>query len=137
MTIAVHTLAHSDDPAATRTFFGEVLGLAFVADDDSSEPGAQPDTDQAWLIFDTGPSELGVHPTAFAADGAVERAPRHHQISFMVDDITAATDEITSRGGQLVSRPTEFFWGTGVEVAVPGSYPVLVHQAAHRSASKR
>jgi len=37
-----------------------------------------------WLIFRTGPSELGVHPTGPMHDGST--ALRHHAISFVVDD---------------------------------------------------
>ena len=54
MITAIHTLVYSDDPDATRAFLRDVLGWPYVEHPESS-PG--------WLIFKTGPSELGVHPT--------------------------------------------------------------------------
>ena len=52
MITALHTLIYSDDAAATRAFLRDVVGLAHV------------DDGEGWLIFRTGPSELGVHPTS-------------------------------------------------------------------------
>jgi catechol 2,3-dioxygenase-like lactoylglutathione lyase family enzyme len=51
---AIHMLIYSDDAPATRAFLRDVLAFPFV-EDAGPEPG--------WLIFSTGPSELGVHPT--------------------------------------------------------------------------
>lgn len=50
----VHLLFYSRDPAADRAFLREVLGWPSVEDPGSGE---------GWLIFETPPSELGVHPT--------------------------------------------------------------------------
>lgn len=117
---AVHTLVYSDDPPATRAFFRDVLGFPFVSDD-AGEP-----TEQSWLIFGTGPSELGVHPTG---DGGP-----HHQISFVVADIAAAVETIRSRGGVVRGEPMDMGFGVGVEVAVPGADDVLVYEARHSTA---
>ena len=76
---AVHTLVYSDDPEATRAFLRDVVGWRHIEDADS-DPG--------WLIFKTGPSELGVHPTASGRDG-VPASPQHHSISLMCDDLAA------------------------------------------------
>ena len=54
MITACHTLIYSDDAAATRAFFRDVLQLPH-AEDAGSGTG--------WLIFRTGPSELGVQST--------------------------------------------------------------------------
>src|SRR5688572_9976198 len=54
MITSMHLLIYSDDAPATRAFLRDVLGLPFV-EDAGPEPG--------WLIFGTGRSELGVHPT--------------------------------------------------------------------------
>ena len=74
MITAVHTLIYSDDAPATRAFFRDVLGLTWVSDRDSSDEGSDPKGESSWLIFDTGPSELGVHPTRTEADGEVVSA---------------------------------------------------------------
>ena len=68
MITAVHTLVYADDPDQARAFFRDVLQWPDV------------DAGGGWLIFKTGPSELGVHPTDHAGG-------QHHQISMMCDDI--------------------------------------------------
>lgn len=67
MITAIHLLAYAPDADAARTFFRDVLQWPFV------------DAHDGWLIFKTGPSELGVHP-------AGEGVPRH-EISLMCDDV--------------------------------------------------
>ena len=74
MITAVHTLIYSDDAPATRAFLRDVLGWPFV---DGGMPG------EAWLIFATGPSEMGIHPTASVWEGKEYVHPRHHAISLM------------------------------------------------------
>ena len=61
MILACHTLIYSDDADATRAFFRDVLGFPSI------DAGTG---DHDWLIFQTGPSELGVHPTGPLHDGA-------------------------------------------------------------------
>ena len=53
MITSIHTLIYSDDANATRAFLRDVLGWKYVAED----------FDNDWLIFKSGPSEMGVHPT--------------------------------------------------------------------------
>ena len=60
MILACHTLIFSDDADATRAFFSDVLGFANV------DAGTGDDN---WLIFRTGPSELGVHLAAATGCG--------------------------------------------------------------------
>ncbi|MCA0321660.1 MAG: VOC family protein [Actinobacteria bacterium] len=134
MITAVHTLIYSDDPAATRAFFRDVLELPWVSDAGSSDEGADPTTEQSWLIFRTGPSELGIHPTDTATNGDPVKAPRHHQMSLMVDDIAVAESTIRERGGVIESGPQDFGWGVGIEVAVPGTDSILIYQPRHATA---
>ena len=134
MITAVHTLIYSDDPAATRAFFRDVLELPWVSDAGSSDEGADPTTEQSWLIFRTGPSELGVHPTDTPTTGDRVRAPRHHQTSLMVDDIEATAATLRERGGVIESGPQDFGWGIGLEVAVPGTDSILIYQPRHATA---
>ena len=108
MIAALHTLVYSDDPVATRAFLRDVLQLPYVSDD---VPEGQPE----WLIFRTGPSELGVHPTS--GPGGFE-VPRHHAISLMCDDllelsslelnpVMAHQDGATVLGAQILIRPAQ------------------------------
>jgi catechol 2,3-dioxygenase-like lactoylglutathione lyase family enzyme len=75
---ALHTLIYSHDPAATRAFMRDVLGWPFVVD-----PGSAPD----WLIFRSGPSEVGIHPTSVADQGGTSAGEGHHSVSLMCDDV--------------------------------------------------
>jgi len=84
MITAIHTLIYSDDPAATRAFLRDVLGWPFV-EDVGTEPG--------WLIFGTGRSEMGVHPTRAEHGGQVYESARHHEVSLMCDDIATTRAE--------------------------------------------
>ncbi len=58
MITALHGLLYGDDPEAARAFFRDVLQL----------PGA--DTGGGWLIFATGPSEVGMHPASWEYEGS-------------------------------------------------------------------
>ncbi len=87
MITAVHTLIYSDDAEATRAFLRDVLGFPFVDDGGSG-----------WLIFGTGPSEAGVHPTHTEWEGKTHDSPRKHVISFMCDDVAATRAELEAKG---------------------------------------
>jgi catechol 2,3-dioxygenase-like lactoylglutathione lyase family enzyme len=130
MIMAVHTLIYSDDAPATRAFLKDVLGLPFVSDgEQSSDP-------ESWLIFGTGPSELGVHPTQGQHGAESFTAPRHHQVSLLVDDIDATVATIRERGGE-VSDPVDMRFGIGSEVQVPGADAILVYAPKHVTAYDR
>ena len=62
MITAMHALVYSDDAAATRAFFRDVLRWPFVSDDEGSEASD-------WLIFRSGRSEVGVHRRHGRIDG--------------------------------------------------------------------
>ena len=100
---AVHALIYSDDPEATRAFLRDVLEWPFV-DDAGSEPG--------WLIFKSGPSEMGVHPTSDTYEGKTYSYPKHHSISLMCDDV-AATRRRSSSGRAPSSPAIPRTWASG------------------------
>jgi catechol 2,3-dioxygenase-like lactoylglutathione lyase family enzyme len=60
MITALHTLVYAHDPDAARAFFRDSLGFPST------------DTGGGWLIFKTGPSELGVHPSSWEHEGRAE-----------------------------------------------------------------
>ena len=121
MITAVHTLIYSDDPDATRSFFRDVLDWPY-AEDPASSPG--------WLIFKTGPSELGVHPTS----GEGYSAPRHHAISFIVDDLESTMAELREKGAEFSSGPDDHGYGIVAMVKVPGADDVQLYQPRHETA---
>ncbi len=122
MITAVHTLVYSDDPEATRAFFRDVLGWPWVRDGEE-EP--------AWLIFRTGPSELGVHPTHSVHEGREYSFPRQHAISFMCDDIEATRAELAARGVTFLGDVTDRGFGLCTMFEVPGADPIMLYEARH------
>jgi catechol 2,3-dioxygenase-like lactoylglutathione lyase family enzyme len=91
MITSIHTLIYSDDATATRAFLRDVLGWKYVAED----------WDNDWLIFKSGPSEMGVHPTHSVWEGKTYDHPRQHSIALMCDDIDATVDELRGKGAQF------------------------------------
>jgi catechol 2,3-dioxygenase-like lactoylglutathione lyase family enzyme len=125
MITSVHTLIYSDDPAATRAFLRDVLGWPFIEHPESA-PG--------WLIFKTGPSELGVHPTSGEYDGGSYSYPRHHSISLMCDDLETTVAELSAKGAEFAGEIEDMGFGRGIMLQVPGADPVLVYQPQHPTA---
>ena len=127
---AVHTLIYSDDPAATRRFLREVLGWPYV---DSGEPGST-GSDQDWLIFGTGRSEMGVHPTMTEWDGQKYESPRHHEIALMCDDIEATVTELRGKGAEFTGEVADEGFGLTIKLKVPGADDILLYQPRHATA---
>ncbi|WP_374927901.1 VOC family protein [Kytococcus sedentarius] len=138
MITAVHTLIYSDDAEAARAFLKDVLRWPFVAEgsdegavgaDGAAGPGEDSGSaDPAdWLIFGTGPSELGVHPTR-SGDWT---GPRQHQISLMCDDLEATMTELQGRGATFSSGPTDMGFGIGAMLEVPGADDLMLYEPRH------
>jgi catechol 2,3-dioxygenase-like lactoylglutathione lyase family enzyme len=125
MITAIHTLIYSDDPAATRTFLRDVLGWPYIQDGDE-EP--------AWLIFASGPSETGVHPTYSVWEGKEYTSPRHHAISLMCDDIEATVAELTGKGATFSAPIVDQGYGITTMLDVPGADPIQLYQPRHELA---
>ncbi len=134
MITAVHNLVYSDDAAATRAFFRDVLEWPFVADDGSTDNGpAGAPSAEAWLIFRTGPSEVGVHPTS-GPEGSSWSSPRHHAMSLLCDDLRSTMDELTSRGARFTDEPVDRGFGLCVMLAVPGADDIMLYEPRHTTA---
>ena len=121
MILACHTLIYTDDADATRAFLRDVLGFPNV------DAGTG---DHNWLIFGTGPSELGVHPTS--GDGY--SSPRHQAISFIVDDLETTMAELREKGAEFSSGPDDHGYGIVAMVKVPGADDVQLYQPRHQTA---
>ena len=134
MITAVHNLVYSDDAAATRAFFRDVLRWPFVADDGSTDDSAgSTDGAEAWLIFRTGPSEVGVHPTS-GSEGSSWSSPRHHAMSLLCDDLRSTMDELASRGASFTDQPADRGFGVCVMLAVPGADDIMLYEPRHTTA---
>jgi catechol 2,3-dioxygenase-like lactoylglutathione lyase family enzyme len=115
MITAVHTLVHADDAEAARHFFRDVLGWPDV------------DAGGGWLIFRTGPSELGVHPTG-------EGNPAHHEIALMCDDIGATVEDLRSKGVEFTREIRDDGFGLTIDLVVPGGGEMMLYQPRHQTA---
>jgi predicted enzyme related to lactoylglutathione lyase len=121
---AVHLLIYSDDAEATRAFLRDVLGWSFVEEPDA--PG--------WLIFKSGPSEIGVHPTHQTYQGQEYDHPRHHSISLMCDDLEQTMAELESKGAEFAGPVEEAEYGSTVLLKVPGADEIMLYEARHPTA---
>jgi hypothetical protein len=141
MITAVHNLVYSDDAAATRAFFRDVLQWPFVTDagstdgpTDDSTGGA--DSAEAWLIFRTGPSEVGVHPTS-GPEGSSWSSPRHHAMSLLCDDLRSTMSDLASRGATFTGEPVDRGFGLCVMLTVPGADDIMLYEPRHTTAFDR
>jgi catechol 2,3-dioxygenase-like lactoylglutathione lyase family enzyme len=128
MITAIHLLIYSDDAPATRAFLRDVLGFPFV-EDAGAEPG--------WLIFGTGPSEVGVHPTHAEWEGRSYESPRHHAIALMCDDVEATRAELAEKGATFSAPVTDEGYGLVTMLDVPGADPIQLYQPRHTTAYDR
>jgi predicted enzyme related to lactoylglutathione lyase len=122
MITAVHTLVYADDAEAARAFFRDVLGWSHV------------DADGGWLIFKTGPSELGVHPTSDDRGGEPWSTSQHHEISLMCDDIESTVAELTAKGAEFTGEITDRGFGLTTALRVPGAGEMMIYQPHHPTA---
>jgi catechol 2,3-dioxygenase-like lactoylglutathione lyase family enzyme len=124
MFTAIHLLIYSDDPEATRAFFRDLLGWPYVEEEDV--PG--------WLIFKTGPSELGVHPTSYMHEGKAYSHPRHHSVSLMCDDIEATRAELERKGAEFTGAVEDMGFGLAAMLRVPGTDDIMLYEPRHPEA---
>ena len=124
MITSIHTVIYSDDANATRAFLRDVLGWKYVAED----------FDKDWLIFQTGLSEMGIHPTKSEWEGKTYSYPRHHSIALMCDDINATVSELKSKGVQFSGQVEEQIYGRVIMMKVPGIDDIQLYQPTHNTA---
>ncbi len=122
MITAVHTLVYAADAEAARAFFRDVLGWPHV------------DAHGGWLIFKTGPSELGVHPAADDRDGPARPASQHHEISLMCDDITETVAELAASGAEFTGGIVQREFGLATMLRIPGAGQMMLYQPLHPTA---
>lgn len=119
----MHALIYSDDVDATRAFLRDVLDFPFVIDSGTEDGSAT-----GWLIFGTGPSELGVHPTHSEWDGQTYDNPRHVEISLMCDDVETTRAELEAKGATFVGPVTDQGYGLITMMNIPGADPIQLYQ---------
>ncbi|WP_262107865.1 VOC family protein [Arthrobacter sp. Marseille-P9274] len=125
MITAVHALIYSEDAEATRTFLRDVLQWPSVED---------PSSGAGWLIFRTGPGELGVHPTVGMWEGEEYSHPPGHRIALMCDDLSVTMGELAGRGAAFTCGPEDMGFGVGVMLQLPGAEDILLYEPRHPTA---
>jgi catechol 2,3-dioxygenase-like lactoylglutathione lyase family enzyme len=118
---ALHTLLYVEDPDAARAFFRDVLEFPSV------------DAGGGWLIFRTGPSETGVHPSSWEYEGQTGGTDQRCDVSLMCDDLSATMDELRGRGASFEGDVTEQPWGSTVQLVVPGAGTITLYQPKYPS----
>ncbi len=113
---AVHTLIYADDPEAARAFFRDVLQF----------PGV--DTGGGWLIFKTGPSELGVHPSTWEYEGRTGGTNQQFDVSLMCDDLESTIADLTAKGAEFTGDVRDEGWGRTIRLKVPGAGEMTLYQ---------
>ena len=124
MITSIHSLIYSDDANATRAFLRDVLGWKYVAED----------FDKDWLIFQSGPSEIGVHPTRGEWEGHTFESPRRHSIALMCDDIEKTVSDLRAKGAQFRGPIKHEMYGSVIMMIVPGADDIQLYQPTHKLA---
>ena len=143
MITPIHTLIYSDDavcfarprarprrgcghvaPLPEGSILRDVLGWKYVTED----------WDNDWLIFKSGPSEMGVHPTHSEWEGKTYDHPRQHSIAIMCDDIDATVEELRAKGAQFRGPIEEREYGRVIMMIVPGADDMQLYQPTHKLA---
>jgi predicted enzyme related to lactoylglutathione lyase len=122
MITAVHTLIYADDAEAARAFFRDVIGWSHV------------DAQGGWLIFKTGPSELGVHPTSDDHGGQTWSTHQHHEVSLMCDDVEATVSELTAKGAEFTRDIEDEGYGLTTVLKIPGAGEMMLYEPKHPTA---
>jgi catechol 2,3-dioxygenase-like lactoylglutathione lyase family enzyme len=108
-----HAILYTDDAAADRTFFADVLGLKSV------------DAGGGWLIFALPPAELAAHPAS--ADGG------GYELYLMCDNIKATVRELEVKGVEFSSGVTQQRWGLITSIILPGGGRLGLYEPLHAS----
>lgn len=122
MITGVHTLLYADDAEAARAFFRDVVGWANV------------DAHGGWLIFRTGPSELGVHPTSGTGEAGGWSGPQHHEVTLLCDDVEATVAELGARGAVFDGGVMDAGFGRRAMLKVPGAGDIMIYEPRHPTA---
>jgi catechol 2,3-dioxygenase-like lactoylglutathione lyase family enzyme len=115
MIFGAHVIVYSQDAAADRGFFRDVLGLSSV------------DAGHDWLIFALPPAEVAVHP-------AEDNSGR--ELYFLCDDLNAEIATLADRGVRC-SEVEEARWGSVARISLPGGGEVGLYQPKHPLALTR
>lgn len=112
MISGVHVIIYSQDAAADRIFFRDVLGFSAV------------DAGDGWLIFSLPPAEAAFHPS---------HKNDMHELYLMCDDLQAEMAALRKRGVEC-SEVQEAGWGSVTTLALPGGGRIGLYEPKHPTA---
>lgn len=116
MITALHTLIYAEGAEAARAFFRDVLDFPNLDEGDG------------WLIFKTGPSELGVHPKSWEYQGETGSTEQKFDLSLICDDLESTVADLKVKGAQFVGKVSEEDWGTTARLIVPGAGEMILYE---------
>jgi predicted enzyme related to lactoylglutathione lyase len=112
MITGMHAIVFSPAADQVRAFFADVLGFPSV------------DAGGGWLIFGMAPAEVAVHP----AEGE-----HRHELYLMCDDIHGTLAELTAKGAEVSSGPTDQGWGLLATIRLPDGSDLPIYEPRHAS----
>lgn len=123
MITGAHILTYSQNPAADRAFFRDVLGFRYV------------DAGHGWLIFKLPRSEAALHPTD---KDAGQLPPAGHRLLaavlyLMCDDLAAHLALLKSKGVDCTEIEQER-WGIRTTIRLPSGGEIGLYQPTHPTA---
>jgi catechol 2,3-dioxygenase-like lactoylglutathione lyase family enzyme len=104
----------TDDVDGTRVFYGELLGVAPVAE----WPGG--------AIFEAGTSKILVHELGASPSGG---PPNEDHFALSVPDLDATCDALRTAGLALLVEPREYPWGRSAYLRDPDGRLVELAEA--------
>jgi predicted enzyme related to lactoylglutathione lyase len=110
--IGLHTILYSKKDDATRKFFKDVLGWPSV------------DAGRGWLIFQSPPAELAVHPSA---------DDEFHELYLMCDDIERTITDLQAQGVKTTGISDQP-WGRLTHIVLPGGDQLGLYEPRHPKA---
>jgi catechol 2,3-dioxygenase-like lactoylglutathione lyase family enzyme len=117
MITGAHTIIYTKDADKLRAFFRDVLGFRSV------------DAGHGWLIFESPPAELAVHP---AED---EAGPQNeHELFLMCDDLGKTVAELKKKGVELARPISETRYGLMTAIKLPGGGELGIYEPRHPTA---
>jgi predicted enzyme related to lactoylglutathione lyase len=110
MITGLHAILFTKEAEATRSFLGEVLGLASV------------DAGGGWMIYRLPPAEIAAHPAETSGPPG---------LYLMCDDIEATVRELEGKGVKVLRPVEDEGWGLLTAIEIPGGVELGLYQPRH------
>jgi len=112
MLSGAHLVLYSEDAAADRAFFRDILGFASV------------DAGHGWLIFALPQAEAAFHPSA---------GNTRHELYFMCEDLQSEM-RVLAEKGVTCSEVQEAPWCSITKIRLPSGGEIGLYQPKHPTA---